>query len=248
MDPVGGAVFSPAPEVPVHGTPATRHPCNTASVCGVVSLPGLRVVTVTNLKGGSGKSTGAGLLAHAWASAGRRVIAVDADPQGTLTRWAQDGEWTIPVFGLATNKLHAELSGIVNQDRFDVVVIDTPPLELQRGIVYSAMRAATDVVVTLAPTASEWDVLPAVWGALDEVEPLRTQPVVVSVLWNRVRANTTSSTVYRDLLAASGRHSCRSVIPLAERYAQAIGGPVILRAEDTAVRDAADEIAQRGGW
>lgn len=210
--------------------------------------PGLRVVTVTNLKGGSGKSTTAGLLAHAWADAGRRVIAVDADPQGTLTRWAQDAEWTIPVFGLATNRLHVELPGIVSADRYDVAVIDTPPLELQRGIVYSAMRAATDVVVTLAPTASEWDVLPKVWDALDEVEPVRADPVLASVLWNRVRTGTTSATVYREMLDESGRYSCRSVIPLAERYAQAIGAPVTLRAEDTAVTDAAAEIAGRGGW
>lgn len=205
-------------------------------------------MTVTNLKGGSGKSTTAGLLAHAWADAGRRVIAVDADPQGTLTRWAQDAEWTIPVFGLATNRLHVELPGIVSADRYDVAVIDTPPLELQRGIVYSAMRAATDVVVTLAPTASEWDVLPKVWDALDEVEPVRADPVLASVLWNRVRTGTTSATVYREMLDESGRYSCRSVIPLAERYAQAIGAPVTLRAEDTAVTDAAAEIAGRGGW
>ncbi len=210
--------------------------------------PGLRVVTVTNLKGGSGKSTSTGLLAHAWAGAGRRVIAVDADPQGTLTRWAQDADWSIPVVGLATNKLHADLPGIVSPDRYDVAVVDTPPLELQRGIVYSAMRAATDVVVTLAPTSSEWDVLPTVWDALDEVEPLRARPAVVSVLWNRVRTGTTSAAVYREMLDESRRYSCRAVIPMAERYAQAIGGPVTLRAEDTAVVDAAAEIAGRGDW
>ncbi len=210
--------------------------------------PGLRVVTVTNLKGGSGKSTTTGLLAHAWAEAGRRVIAVDADPQGTLTRWAQDADWYIPVFGLATNKLHTELSGIVSPDRYDVAVVDTPPLELQRGIVYSAMRAATDVVVTLAPTSSEWDVLPKVWDALDEVEPLRSGQALVSVLWNRVRTNTTSAAVYREMLDESRRYSCRAVIPLAERYAQVIGAAVTFRAEDTAVVDAAAEIAGRGGW
>lgn len=210
--------------------------------------PALRFVTITNLKGGSGKSTTAGLLAHAWAEQGRRVIAVDADPQGTLTRWAEDADWSIPVFGLATSKLHTELPGIVSPDRYDVAVIDTPPLELQRGIVYSAMRAATDVVVTLAPTASEWDVLPKVWDALDDVSSLRERPAAVSVLWNRVRTGTTSATIYRDMLAEGGHYSCRSVIPLAERYAQAVGAPITLRAEDTAVTDAAGEIAKRGGW
>lgn len=95
-----------------YGITARRIAVRSANDASILSAgPGLRVVTVTNLKGGSGKSTTTGLLAHAWAEAGRRVIAVDADPQGTLTRWAQDADWYIPVFGLATNKLHAELPG-----------------------------------------------------------------------------------------------------------------------------------------
>lgn len=209
--------------------------------------PALRCVAVTNLKGGSGKSTTTGLLMHAWARAGWRVVGVDADPQGTLTGWAADANWTIPVFGLATAKLHTELPGIISPDRFDLAVIDTPPLELQRGIVYSAMRAATDVVVTLAPTSPEWDALPKVWDALDDVDALRTRPAPVSVLWNRVRAGTSAPGVYRELLAEQGRYSCRNSIPLAERYAQGVGAPVVFGVEDTAVLDAAAEIARRGG-
>jgi hypothetical protein len=58
-----------------------------------------------------------------------------------------------PVFALPTSRLHRDLPGIVDSARFDVAVVDTPPLELQSGIVHSAMRAATDVVVTLAPTS-----------------------------------------------------------------------------------------------
>lgn len=212
------------------------------------SAPALRVVTITNLKGGSGKSTTAGLLIHAWAQLGRRVVGVDADPQGTLTRWAEDAEWTVPVFGLATSRIHRELPGIISPDRFDLVVIDTPPLEQERGIVHSAMRAATDVVVTLAPTSSEWDALPRVWDALEDVDSLRDRPAPVSVLWNRVRAQTTSARVYRETLADSGHYCLRAGIPLAERYAQAVGAPVTFRPEDTAVLDAAEEITKRGGW
>jgi chromosome partitioning protein len=213
-----------------------------------VEAPALRVVTVTNLKGGSGKSTTAGLLIHAWAQLGRRVVGVDADPQGTLTRWAEDAEWSVPVFGLATPKLHRDLPGIISPERFDLVVIDTPPLEQERGIVHSAMRAGTDVVVTLAPTASEWDALPRVWDALEDVDSLRDRPSPVSVLWNRVRANTTAARVYRELLAEAGHYCLRASIPLAERYAQAVGAPVHFGPTDTAIVDAAEEITKRGGW
>lgn len=210
--------------------------------------PALRVVTLTNLKGGSGKSTTTGLLIHAWAQLGHRVIGVDADPQGTLTRWADLAEWSVPVIGLAKKSIHRELPGIVSSDRFDVVVIDTPPLEQEGGIVQSAMRAATDVVVTLAPTSAEWDALPKVWDVLDDVDTLRTRPAPVSVLWNRVRAGTTSATMYRDMLSEAGRYCLRASVPLAERYAQAVGAPVVFRADDTGVLDAAAEITKRGGW
>jgi chromosome partitioning protein len=210
--------------------------------------PSMRVVTITNLKGGSGKSTTAGLLIHAWLRLGYRVLGIDADPQGTLTRWAEDAEWPVSVIGMATKKIHQDLPGIVSPERFDVVVIDTPPLEQEGGIVHSAMRAATDVVVTLAPTASEWDALPRVWDALEDVDTLRTRPAPVSVLWNRVRANTTAARLYRETLTDAGHYCLRASIPLAERYAQAVGAPVTFRPDDTAVIDAAEELAKRGGW
>lgn len=210
----------------------------------------LRVVAVTNFKGGSGKSTSAGLLLHAWADLGYRVLGVDADPQGTLQRWREDAEWTIQVMSLPSPRLHEEgrgLRGLVSSEMFDVVVIDTPPLEQQRAIVLSAIRAATDVVVTLAPTSAEWDVLPKVWEALDEVDVTRVHPAPVSVLWNRVRAGTTAARVYREQLAAQDRHSLLAAVPLAERYAQAIGAPVALRPGDVAIQ-AAEQIATRGKW
>lgn len=46
----------------------------------------MRIVAVFNPKGGAGKTTLAANLAAAWALAGRRGVAVDFDPQNTLTR------------------------------------------------------------------------------------------------------------------------------------------------------------------
>jgi chromosome partitioning protein len=69
----------------------------------------------------------------------------------------------------------------------------------------------------------------------------------VSVLWNRVRVGTTASRVYRELLIEQGHYCLTAAIPLAERYAQAIGAPVELHPGDVAVQ-AAEEIVRRGGW
>jgi chromosome partitioning protein len=53
--------------------------------------------------------------------------------------------------------------------------------------------------------------------------------------------------VYRELLAEQGHYCLTAAIPLAERYAQAIGAPVELHPGDVAVQ-AAEEIVRRGGW
>lgn len=52
----------------------------------------MRVVAIANNKGGVGKTTLTVHLATAMARGGKRVLAVDADPQATLTRWLLNAE------------------------------------------------------------------------------------------------------------------------------------------------------------
>lgn len=47
----------------------------------------MTVYTFANLKGGSGKTTSAVSIAEALAREGHNVLAVDLDPQGSLSRW-----------------------------------------------------------------------------------------------------------------------------------------------------------------
>ncbi|WP_236738122.1 AAA family ATPase, partial [Mycobacteroides abscessus] len=98
---------------------------------------GLRIV-VANLKGGSTKTTTAAFMLHALAEAGLSALGVDADGENeSLLSWSEAGGWSVPVIGLPVTDLHRKLPGIAG-DRYDAVVIDTPPMKERRGVVGSA--------------------------------------------------------------------------------------------------------------
>src|SRR5690625_1225576 len=106
-------------------------------------------IAVANLKGGSTKTTTAAFVLHALADAGLSVLGVDADGENeSLLAWSETGEWAIPVIGMPVSDLHRKLPGITGE-RYDAVVIDTPPMKERRGVVASAIRLATHILVPL---------------------------------------------------------------------------------------------------
>ncbi|WP_412842595.1 AAA family ATPase [Candidatus Frankia alpina] len=184
----------------------------------------VRVWSVVNLKGGSSKTTSAAFVAHAAAERGLSVLLVDADPQGSALRWGELAGWELPAVALASRDLHRRLPGIVG-DRYELVVIDTPPMEDHRGIVVAAMRAAGVIVVTLAPTMIELDRLPPVWAAVNEVTAGGDSPAVAALL-TRTVPRATSTGVVRDVITSGGYRVLGATIPRRESYAQAYGAPV----------------------
>ena len=186
----------------------------------------MRVLTTANLKGGSAKTTTTAFLAHAMAGYGRRVVVVDADPQGSALRWQGLAGWPIPVMGLASTTLHRQLWGVVDRDRFDLVIIDTPPLEDRAGIVAAALRVATDVLVPMAPTMMELDRIRPVWKAIEDAAGYRDTDPSVAVLLNRVVSQASSTSVVRGVLKGDGRRVLTATVPRRESYAQAFGAPI----------------------
>jgi len=185
------------------------------------------ILTVANLKGGAGKTTSAAHLVHTLAELGRRSLAVDADPQGSLLKWQELGGWPVPAVGLPSASLHRDLPGIVGA-QFDAVVIDTPGTAQGRSITLSAIRAATHVLVPCAPTPVEFQRLAELAGLIADATDLRPdgQPPAVAVLLCRVVPGASSTAAYREAMRADGWPVLRPVIGRLERYAQAFGDPI----------------------
>lgn len=197
------------------------------------------VLTVANFKGGSGKTTTAAWMAHAFAESDLNTFFVDADPQQSATEWSAVANWPFPVAGLAVGNLHSRLSGVTGER--DAVVIDTPPLEDHRAVVTSALRVATHVLIPCAPTPIEYYQLAKVQTVLDDVTPLRNEAPVVAVMMIRTRAGTASHPTHRDQIRTDGWTVLEAHAPLTERFGQSFGGP-ITKALDTAYGDAAAEL------
>lgn len=185
------------------------------------------VIPVVNLKGGTAKTTTAAFLAHALHEAGWAVFGVDADPQGSLLHWSGTAEFPFPVLGLAERNLHTRLDGVLG-DRAEAVIVDTPPLDEQAGIVYSALRRATHALTPVAPTPIEYERLPAIRDALAEVASLRVRNTAPQhwVLLTRTVAQAASTEAYRAEISADGDRVLQSHVPRRERYAQAYGDPI----------------------
>ncbi|HEY5138684.1 MAG TPA: ParA family partition ATPase [Methylococcales bacterium] len=120
------------------------------------------VISITNQKGGTGKTTVtmqlAGSLARRRAGRGsklNRVLVVDADPQGTATRWAASAaeEYPFPaaVVGLsaASDKVHREVKKFM--DDYDYILIDCPPAA-DSPIPQSALLISDLALVPLTPS------------------------------------------------------------------------------------------------
>ena len=123
---------------------------------------GARIIAVVNQKGGAGKTTLSMHVAATLTQRGQRVMLVDADPQGTATRWAaaatQEIPFPVPVCGLAAagRMLHREVQKYVKD--YAYVVIDCPPA-LDALTPQSALLVSDLAVVPLIPSPLD------VWAA-----------------------------------------------------------------------------------
>jgi chromosome partitioning protein len=127
------------------------------------------IIGFLNQKGGVGKTTLAVHAADALARRKRRVLLVDADPQGSALDWAasrQDAP-AFPVAGLPRPSIHKELPALARG--YEFVVIDGPPRVYD--VARSAIMASDLILVPVQP--SPYDV----WAAREIVDLLHEAAV-----------------------------------------------------------------------
>jgi chromosome partitioning protein len=116
------------------------------------------IVTITNQKGGSGKTTVTMGLAGTLALRGQKVLVVDADLQATASRWAcaadEDCPFPAAVTGLAAAgpKLHREVKKYVGD--YDYILIDTPPA-VESSAPQSALLVSDLALVPVIPSPAD---------------------------------------------------------------------------------------------
>jgi chromosome partitioning protein len=111
------------------------------------------IVAFLNQKGGVGKTTLSLHVAGAWAARGKRILVIDADPQGSALDWSeQRAREGLPrlfgVLGLARDTLHVEAPAIA-RGVHHVLIDGSPRIE---PLMRSAMLAADLVVVPAQPS------------------------------------------------------------------------------------------------
>ena len=197
------------------------------------------IIGVLNQKGGVGKTTLAVNIAATLSVRGRRVLLVDADPQGSSLAWssARERDPLFPVVGMAKPTLHRDLPEVAKD--YDVVVIDGAPRVNELG--RSAILASDTILIPVQP--SPYDV----WAAADTVQLIREAQIyreglTAAFVINRKIVNTAigrdvGSALEHFELPVLSAHLCQRVL-----YAESAGQGLCV-AEVAPQSEAARELA-----
>jgi chromosome partitioning protein len=162
-----------------------------------------KIVVVCNQKGGAGKTTVSMQLAGILAKRELKVLVIDADPQGTATRWAASASdeqpFPAPVVGLspAGGKIHREIGKFV--DDYDVIVVDCPPAA-DSHVPQSALLVADLAIVPLVPSPLD------LWASVGIREVIArmsdvNEPLQARLLLNQAQPNQTLTKETVQILA-----------------------------------------------
>jgi len=162
------------------------------------------IIALTGQKGGIGKSTTAVSLAVACLSRGRRVLLVDADPQGTVRTWgevaSEAGQRTPTIVAMGA-AMHRPGQLDIVAPSYDLILIDCPP---RHGEISRAALMVADIAVfPCGPTAADAWALASAIEVFEEARALRESLKGV-VLITRKQGRTALAKSARTALETSG--------------------------------------------
>ncbi|MFC3716272.1 AAA family ATPase [Luteimonas soli] len=158
----------------------------------------MKTVLVASSKGGVGKTTIATHLAAQSALSGQRTVLVDADPQGSSTRWAERRAGlesaVLPLDGTGKGWRRAV------PDDAQRLVIDAPAGAM-RGDLDGFLEHADALVVPVLPSSLDIDATVPFLNSLAKHPRIRRGQLRVGLVANKLKPWTNASQQALDLLA-----------------------------------------------
>lgn len=158
----------------------------------------MKTVLVASSKGGVGKTTIATHLAAQSALSGQRTVLVDADPQGSSTRWAERRAGLESAV-LPLDGTHKGWRRAVPEDA-QRVVIDAPAGAMREDL-DGFLEHADTLVVPVLPSSLDIDATVPFLNSLAKHARIRRGQLRVGLVGNRLKPWTNASQQALELLA-----------------------------------------------
>ncbi len=189
-----------------------------------------KIITVANQKGGAGKTTIAMQLAGTFAKSDYRVLVVDADQQGTATRWAASAEDDKPFPAAVINlsatggKLHREVKKFVGD--YQIIIIDCPPAA-DSPVPQSALLISDIAIVPVIPSPLDMWASVGIRQVIENVQDIN-ESLSARVVINQHQSQTNLARDVMEILSDFGIDLAESRLHqrVAFRQSPVIGGTV----------------------